>query len=101
MRISDWSSDVCSSDLVADEGAHGLHRAAQGPVAHRVAEQVDAAVAALAARGVADEVGGLGDGAPKRRAGYAGAVAVVGNGRQDAGRAGNGCGGPCRIRWSP
>src|SRR3546814_2938418 len=30
MRISDWSSDVCSSDLRAD--ARGLHRDPAGPV---------------------------------------------------------------------
>src|SRR3546814_6689387 len=27
MRISDWSSDVCSSDLIAAEGARGRRRA--------------------------------------------------------------------------
>src|SRR3546814_6755106 len=26
MRISDWSSDVCSSDLLAAAGAHPVHR---------------------------------------------------------------------------
>src|SRR3546814_6244289 len=30
MRISDWSSDVCSSDLVAGDGARGLRRVRQG-----------------------------------------------------------------------
>src|SRR3546814_3868581 len=31
MRISDWSSDVCSSDLVGGDGVeiHGAHRAPQ------------------------------------------------------------------------
>src|SRR3546814_15536926 len=30
MRISDWSSDVCSSDLVAADLAHGHPRDAEG-----------------------------------------------------------------------
>src|SRR3546814_952445 len=30
MRISDWSSDVCSSDLIGETGAAGLHRGARG-----------------------------------------------------------------------
>src|SRR3546814_4693249 len=28
MRISDWSSDVCSSDLLGDAGLHGFGRSA-------------------------------------------------------------------------
>src|SRR3546814_5145161 len=28
MRISDWSSDVCSSDLVTESGLHGANRLA-------------------------------------------------------------------------
>src|SRR3546814_13787147 len=31
MRISDWSSDVCSSDLVDGEGDGGEHRAEEVP----------------------------------------------------------------------
>src|SRR3546814_7410778 len=31
MRISDWSSDVCSSDLLADQGGPGRLRSGQGP----------------------------------------------------------------------
>src|SRR3546814_8535617 len=37
MRISDWSSDVCSSDLGAPR-AHGPHRAGQPGGAHLVPE---------------------------------------------------------------
>src|SRR3546814_3700672 len=33
MRISDWSSDVCSSDLDVEVGDREISRAASGPVA--------------------------------------------------------------------
>src|SRR3546814_12947846 len=32
VRISDWSSDVCSSDLLAAQAQHRLHHAPQRPV---------------------------------------------------------------------
>src|SRR3546814_13720984 len=33
MRISDWSSDVCSSDLIEEEGLEFRHRRAAGDLA--------------------------------------------------------------------
>src|SRR3546814_6835312 len=47
MRISDWSSDVCSSDLV-------LHRAPEGPGARR--QRADPAVRLRRLRDLADPV---------------------------------------------
>src|SRR3546814_3208767 len=43
MRISDWSSDVCSSDLVGREDAQvpAAHRTAQGTLRGRQAEVPD------------------------------------------------------------
>src|SRR3546814_5428738 len=39
MRISDWSSDVCSSDLMTDaEAARGTREAAVGDERHRLAQ---------------------------------------------------------------
>src|SRR3546814_2611967 len=43
MRISDWSSDVCSSDLVVQPGAqlgHALRERAGAALAHQPADQV-------------------------------------------------------------
>src|SRR3546814_17135521 len=50
MRISDWSSDVCSSDLVAGRyaraGRIGVHLAAVDAARHRGDEDVGAVVVA-------------------------------------------------------
>src|SRR3546814_11661527 len=58
MRMSDWSADVCSSDLDVDEIAHLLGKVdgrappgdrdlAPGPVGIHGDEQIDGAVAAI------------------------------------------------------
>src|SRR3546814_9051149 len=65
VRISDWSSDVCSSDLLGDVGGHRLHQRMtllQRHVAggHHGTEQdldVDLVVGAVDAGGVVDGVG--------------------------------------------
>src|SRR3546814_10511040 len=72
MRISDWSSDVCSSDLVGAFQRAGADRAEQAAIA----------------------------GAQHRRtAGIGGGP--VGVARSEARRVGKECVSTCRSRWSP
>src|SRR3546814_15011460 len=115
MRISDWSSDVCSSDLVVQDGVAGAPvRPVALPVgpapallrarrAERV--EVDGDVAAIAP-GVGEV-----DPAPRRRI----VLQVAGGRRVDADeadmrasaprseerRVGKECVSTCRSRWSP
>src|SRR3546814_8731314 len=79
MRISDWSSDVCSSDLV---------------------EQL---VVALEGRGVAVAVpvGLEGDLHDLAVVGPAGGDALGAAGRSEERRVGKECVSTCRSRWSP
>src|SRR3546814_18865286 len=99
MRISDWSSDVCSSDLFEAPADRMLARAAR---AAEVAEAFIAQIGALidAERPIDDE----------RR----GRHAIVERGRIDEGldrrarlarseerRVGKECVSTCRSRWSP
>src|SRR3546814_16617047 len=105
MRISDWSSDVCSSDLVvveldADEGlqaqAHVLG-VDLGTVAGDDAVALQALHPAQAGRGrKVDAFGQLGDGQ---------AAAVLEFGKQlersEERRVGKECVSTCRYRWSP
>src|SRR3546814_17784283 len=90
-RISDWSSDVCSSDLIVDDddGAGAGRRDADGRVHRR---GVDAAV----------EGGDLV--APdQRREGIAAGVQLVAPAveRTEERRVGTECVSTCRSRWSP
>src|SRR3546814_9572815 len=41
MRISDWSSDVCSSDLVEPVDAGQFGKASPGAIAHQHGDEVD------------------------------------------------------------
>src|SRR3546814_10274049 len=80
MRISDWSSDVCSSDLEADVEALALHRG-DAAVAELLMEHAVAALEAAAERLDAgrhdvDE-------------------------RSEERRVGKECVSTCRSRWSP
>src|SRR3546814_13653922 len=98
MRISDWSSDVCSSDLAG--GAAGMGE-----------REVDGDAAAL---GAADErrlvdvepvqhrqqVVDVGEGL-SLSARLAEAAAVVGDDRSEERRVGKECVSTCRSRWSP
>src|SRR3546814_11490631 len=106
MRISDWSSDVCSSDL---KGACGSVR---GEVPQHVLE--DAAVAEIfqLVDGIDPAAGGeplgLAVGAGEgdldilARADVADAVDREGfRARSEACRVGNECVSTCRYRWSP
>src|SRR3546814_2082181 len=76
MRISDWSSDVCSSDLLTGEDP-ALSPSTQ-PQSPRLAPQP---------RGVAERLDHL--------------VASDGTGRSEERRVGKECGSTCRSRWSP
>src|SRR3546814_3591392 len=85
MRISDWSSDVCSSDLIRAVVVADLHL----HVAHRAAAVDDRAIAH---RAVAMRVG---------RAGKQGFLHQIGQNRSEERRVGKECVSPCRSRWSP
>src|SRR3546814_4204846 len=76
MRISDWSSDVCSSDLLhalVGDAAPASHAHAVGALAHAAKGRVD--------------LGDLGDRAATQRS--------------EARRVGKECVSTCRSRWSP
>src|SRR3546814_17182921 len=110
MRISDWSSDVCSSDLVGEEVTAGLLAAAADFGADAaVLVHVSMALALVAARlaggraGLQERPGHVGvvPGVSRQRVpgGHAdvGAVQV---GRSEARRVGKECVSTCRSRWS-
>src|SRR3546814_10634102 len=82
MRISDWSSDVCSSDLIG--AARGVHRVAISAVPVGVENQGFTAVASLQRRAAADR--------------NIGTVEVL---RSEERRVGKECVSTCRSRWSP
>src|SRR3546814_19904101 len=96
MRISDWSSDVCSSDLGAMGIAYGAAASAgnypNGPVT---------LVIPFSAGGSTDVIGRLlGD----RLAAALGQPVVVenrGGARSDERRVGKECDSTCRSRWAP
>src|SRR3546814_1374823 len=88
MRISDWSSDVCSSDLgrrQVDRGDSGDHAAGEGM---GLAEVVGADRRAEAVFGVVGERDGL-------------VEARHGEQRSEERRVGKECVSTCRSRWSP
>src|SRR3546814_19856746 len=107
MRISDWSLDVCSSDLAADDGdgvvpeeeavAGGAGRDA---VADQPALVLEAEHERLGARGHdhgPGPVGGLGG----VRVADPDAEGAGGGVRPEERRAGKECVSKCRTRWSP
>src|SRR3546814_14626572 len=102
MRISDWSSDVCSSDLTASVQPHDarrLRRAAE--IDQFLAAQHQAAdVAVVAARRVLEAEAALESQPPIRAAVQAHDGCVPGL-RSDEGRVGKECGRSCKSRWSP
>src|SRR3546814_16173679 len=95
MRISDWSSDVCSSDLAADVYSPcALGGTVNEQTLPRFKFKVicGAANNQLASNAVGDEV-------VKRGILYAPDYAV--NARSEARRVGKEGVSPCRSRWSP
>src|SRR3546814_4713116 len=87
MRISDWSSDVCSSDLTArgvtvvavdqDHGHREDHHLAERPQ-HVAGRQEEVEVVVIGAGALAEELG-----------------------RSEERRVGKECVSTCRSRWSP
>src|SRR3546814_5338358 len=89
LRISDWSSDVCSSDLRARRQAACLHKRPKEEAPHE-APCIQAA-------------GAVGRG---RRSGHVlrcpgGGNPALGTHRSEERRVGKECVRPCRSRWSP
>src|SRR3546814_17523839 len=98
MRISDWSSDVCSSDLVAMEDASADARTATAPIKGRgAASRVAGRFDKTTYRGEDDGWGSVyadafdDDGEPR---------AAPRTDRKSV-AAGKGCVSPCRSRWAP
>src|SRR3546814_21070938 len=95
MRISDWSSDVCSSDL----GRHLRE------LRHHAVDVVLRPAIELRRQGVGAEVGGL----DRHRLALAEAAGdaqhlhpvLEGQARSEERRVGKECVGTCRSRWSP
>src|SRR3546814_2637750 len=92
MRISDWSSDVCSSDLdPRQDSRHGEGESAPGTIAQgRPGQEVE---------------GGRGGARAAQGAAWQGAVAAqrhpARRGRSEERRVGKECVSTCRSRWSP
>src|SRR3546814_13646876 len=94
MRISDWSSDVCSSDLI------GFDTAPPADAVEIVEQQVGAARTAMQDQGRELEAGEGTEGG-----GGAGAEIGLSDRPDDPAsseerRVGKECGGTCRSRWS-
>src|SRR3546814_1727272 len=109
MRISDWSSDVCSSDLLVDrrgsriDDAFGQILAPQGAPAFGAARQCGQAMSAR--EQVTDDQIGVGQGFAL----FGDQYRYLGHGiecekpgrRSEERRVGKGCVSRCRSRWSP
>src|SRR3546814_21161437 len=110
MRISDWSSDVCSSDLadvagqeIAVVGYRAPCRGGIVPIAFEIAHRSDRDLAAHALRhrppGAVEnrEIDQWGGGAPGR----IGLGEIIVAPRSEESRVGKECVNTCRTRWSP
>src|SRR3546814_20548338 len=101
MRISDWSSDVCSSDLRA--------LCADRPVLRKLAEEDVGRIAAherrslvgIGADPVADHLEGHVFPGDQSALDQVAADGVVGLASSEERRVGKECGRTCRSRWSP
>src|SRR3546814_19668895 len=83
MRISDWSSDVCSSDLIAEQlGLKSVSRPINARDATQVSRRVDAATQNTLSRVSAQQI-------QQARA------------RSEERRVGKECVSTCSSRWSP
>src|SRR3546814_11024524 len=102
MRISDWSSDVCSSDLAAGERALALLQGDDGPaqVRHDFPERDHFRVDALAGDRLIAPIEGV---ARRDAAGLQLRVGIApaGGARSEGRRVGKEGGSTCRSRWSP
>src|SRR3546814_2071406 len=89
MRISDWSSDVCSSDLARANRGEDLGAAVEPVAEAALTEEAAAPVAEEAAAPVAEETPAV-EAAP-----------AVDTARSEERRVGKECVSTCRSRWSP
>src|SRR3546814_18890846 len=101
MRISDWSSDVCSSDLAhgysASKGIPGLRRAQASYYARRFGVELDPETEVVVTLGSKEGLANLAQAitAP-------GDVVLAPNpSRSEERRVGKECVSTCRSRWSP
>src|SRR3546814_3576180 len=85
MRISDWSSDVCSSDLAAPFILHGIAVLGADPGGEHPAA----------------DPGALSVGNEFQHGNLAGFDLCVGAARSEERRVGKECVSTCRSRWSP
>src|SRR3546814_5483241 len=103
MRISDWSSDVCSSDL----GAREMERRAIGvragaAMAGILADRRMSADAAVSMSLVPpQQAPGIGQEGPVLLADQRSEAAQVDEARSEERRVGKECVSTCRSRWSP
>src|SRR3546814_11071599 len=100
MRISDWSSDVCSSDLLPGGVADALEAEHRVVDVERQQLQVVGAVAGGAGE-PAGECAGLGDAFLQHLARRVLAVVHQLVSRSEERRVGKECVRTCRYRWSP
>src|SRR3546814_19017372 len=100
MRISDWSSDVCSSDLLAQ--AQLLRAVKEGAMRLLILGAVGLVAAASMIALLAQTVDGIDVQAIKKRSAdlQADAEAFVDQIRSDERRVGQECVSTCRSRWS-
>src|SRR3546814_13137724 len=106
MRISDWSSDVCSSDLDIARRGEGIFEA---DVLRIGAPRILGPIGARFDRAVVDPVIGLPAVFERReideelegRAGLAPRLRRAVEGRSEESRVGKECVSTCRSRWSP
>src|SRR3546814_20858161 len=99
MRISDWSSDVCSSDLQRRAGALVDHH-----YVRRRADLPAVAVVEVAQRLLVHEVDRVAEGLEARlqtEGGGRRAVVLTDGVRSEERRVGKECVSTCRSRWSP
>src|SRR3546814_4570951 len=85
LRISDWSSDVCSSDLFVFHGLVGLHDPLRPSVPDAVRQCRSAGIRVVMMTGDYPET----------------ARAIACEARSEERRVGTACVSTCRSRWSP